>query len=66
MDQQLLTSGVVAAIDQRNPQLAIVRCGPWEVKAMIPSKLGNVRIGESFHLYKVKNMYFLGTKVRNS
>lgn len=63
MAQQLVTSGVVTGFVPGKPDYAIISNGPYQVFAYIAGPSGNIKVGQTYQVYKVENTYYVGTEV---
>ena len=63
MSQQLISHGVVTGFVPGHPDYAIVSNGPYQVYAYINGPTGNIKLGQTYQVYKVDNTFFVGQEI---
>lgn len=63
MADQLVEYGTVTGFVAGHPDYAIISNGPHQVYAYITGPVTNVKVGQTFSVYKSGNTYFVGQEV---
>lgn len=63
-DNQLITIGTITGFVAAQPDMVYVSNGYFVVAAYITGLRSNIRIGQTFNVYKQNSLYFLGTELQ--